>query len=71
MAEGTSPHFRLGDGLLFHVDNATNQDKLVVPLIFEDALLKEYHDNMSHLGVNGTLNRLSEHYWFPVWDNGL
>ena len=20
---------------------------------------------MSHLGVNSTLNRLSEHYWFP------
>ena len=26
---------------------------------------------MSHLGLNGTLNRLSDHYWFSVCDNGL
>ena len=65
LAEGTNPQFWLRDALLFCVDDATNQGKLVVPLIFKDALLKEYHDNMSHLGVNRTLNRLSKRYWFP------
>ena len=43
----------------------TSQDKLVVPQTFEDALLKEYYDNMSHLGMNKTLNKLGECYWFP------
>ena len=40
-------------------------DLLVVPAAFEDDLLWEYHDGMSHLGVRRTLACLREKYWFP------
>ena len=54
------------DGLLYHaVKGADDVDVLVVPAAFEDVLLREYHDGMSHLGVRRTLTRLREKYWFP------
>ena len=40
-------------------------DLLVVPAAFEDVLLWEYHDGMSHLGVQWMLACLREKYWFP------
>ena len=40
-------------------------DLLVVPAAFEDVLLWEYHDGMSHLGVRQMLACLKEQYWFP------
>ena len=40
-------------------------DLLVVPAVFEDVLLREYHDGMSHLVVRRMLARLREKYWFP------
>ena len=40
-------------------------DLLVVPAAFEDVLLPEYHDGMSHLGVWRMLACLREKHWFP------
>ena len=54
------------DGLLYRAaKGADDVDLLVVPAAFEDVLLREYHDGMSHLGVRQTLARLKEKYWFP------
>ena len=54
------------DGLLHcAAKGADDVDLLVVPAVFEDILLLEYHDGMSHLGVRRTLARLREKYWFP------
>ena len=54
------------DGLLYcTTQGADGMDLLVVPSTFEDVLLWEYHDGMSHLGVRRTLARLREKYWFP------
>ena len=58
--------YRSRDGLLYHTaKGADDVDLLVVPAVFEDVLLREYHDGMSHLGVRQTLARLREKYWFP------
>ena len=44
------------DGLLYRAaKGADDVDLLVVPAAFEDVLLREYHDGMSHLGVQRTL----------------
>ena len=54
------------DGLLYRSTKGTDDmDLLVVPAAFEDVLLQEYHDGMSHLGVWRTLAHLREKYWFP------
>ena len=58
--------YRSRDGLLYRAaKGADDVDLLVVPAAFEDVLLREYHDEMSHLGVRRTLARLREKYWFP------
>ena len=58
--------YRSCDGLLYRATKgADDVDLLVVPAAFEDVLLREYHDGMSHLGVRWTLARLREKYWFP------
>ena len=44
------------DGLLYRTaKGADDVDLLVVPAAFEDDLLREYHDGMSHLGVRWKL----------------
>ena len=54
------------DGLLYcNTQGADDMDLLVMPAAFEDVLLREYHDGMSHLGVRRTLACLREKYWFP------
>ena len=58
--------YRSRDGFLYRaVKGADDVDLLVVPAAFEDVLLREYHDGMSHLGVRRTLACLKEKYWFP------
>ena len=58
--------YRSRDGLLYRAaKGADDVDLLVVPAAFEDVLLREYHDSMSHLGVRRTLACLREKYWFP------
>ena len=58
--------YRSRDGLLYRAaKGADDVDLLVVPAAFEDVLLREYHDGMSHLGVRWTLACLREKYWFP------
>ena len=58
--------YRSHDGLLYRAaKGADDVDLRVVPAAFEDVLLREYHDGMSHLGVRWTLARLREKYWFP------
>ena len=58
--------YRICDGLLYHAtQGADGVDLLVVPAAFEDVLLWEYHDGMSHLGVWQTLACLRVKYWFP------
>ena len=58
--------YRSHDGLLYRAaKGADDMDLLVVPAAFEDVLLQEYHDGMSHLGVRRTLTCLREKYWFP------
>ena len=46
------------------MQGADGMDLLVMLAAFEDVLLREYHDGMSHLGVQRTLTRLREKYWF-------
>ena len=46
------------------MQGADGMDLLVVPAAFEDVLLWEYHDGMSHLGVRRMLACLREKYWF-------
>ena len=54
------------DGLLYRAaQGADGVYLLVVLAAFEDVLLREYHDWMSHLGVQQTLACLREKYWFP------
>ena len=49
--------YRSCDGLLYHATQGTDSmDLLVVPTAFEDVLLREYHDGMSHLGVQRMLD---------------
>ena len=58
--------YRSRDGLLYRAaKGADDMDLLVVPAAFEDVLLWEYHDGMSHLGARQMLARLREKYWFP------
>ena len=58
--------YRSRDDLLYcAAKGADDVDLLVVPAAFEDVLLREYHDGMSHLGVRRTLAHLKEKYWFP------
>ena len=58
--------YRSRDGLLDRAaKGADDVDLLVVPAAFEDVLLREYHDGMSHLGVRRMLACLREKYWFP------
>ena len=58
--------YRSRNGLLYRAAKGKDDvDLLVVPAAFEDVLLREYHDGMSHLGVRRTLARLREKYWFP------
>ena len=54
------------DGLLYcATKGADNVDLLVALAAFEDVLLWEYHDGISHLAVQRTLACLKEKYWFP------
>ena len=58
--------YHIHDGLLYcAAQGADGVDLLVVRAAFEDVLLREYHDGMSHLGVWWTLACLREKYWFP------
>lgn len=63
--------YRSRDGLLYHAaKGADDVDLLVVPAAFEDVLLREYHDGMSHLGARRMLDCLREKYWF-LWMRAL
>ena len=58
--------YRSCDGLLYHAAQGTDGvDLLVVLATFEDVLLWEYHDGMSHLRVQRMLACLRKKYWFP------
>ena len=58
--------YRSHDGLLYcTVQGTDGVDLLVVPSMFEDVLLWEHHDGMSHLGLWRMLAYLREKHWFP------
>lgn len=63
LAEGSHPHYRLRDGLLYRI--LPEGDRVVVPSSLQNMLIEEYHDHTGHLGVGRTLGRLSARYWFP------
>ena len=70
LAQGQDPYFRLRAGLLYRASQSEGApDLLVVPQPMEDLVLQEYHDGMSHLGINRTLAWLSERFWLPkIWE---
>ena len=62
-ARGRNPKFRLREGLLYRI--GPNGDRVVVPSSLVEQLIEAYHDHIGHLGVQRTLHRLAQRYWFP------
>lgn len=58
-----SKKFSLIDGLLFR--NYKNKDLFVVPETMVNNLIRLYHDEVGHVGVDKTMYGILDHYWFP------
>lgn len=51
--------------LLHYKQNCDSPPKLFVPRGYRLSLLRLFHDNNCHIGVDKTLNKIKEHFWFP------
>lgn len=68
-------NYRIEDGKLFRkikskkADDILIQWKMCVPIEMRNDVFKETHDNPTagHLGINKTINRIAERYFWPGW----
>lgn len=57
------PKFELIDGLVYKKDN--NQSRFVVPETMVNSIIRAYHDDLAHCGLEKTFESIHESYWFP------
>ena len=55
--------FKLIDGILFK--EYKDKDLFVVPEAMVNNIIRLYHDEVGHVGVDKTLYGILSHYWFP------
>lgn len=58
-----SQNFTLIDGLVFR--NYKNKNLFVVPENMVNNIIRIYHDDMEHVGIDKTIQGITGHYWFP------
>lgn len=58
-----STNFTLIDGLLFRICKENNL--FVVPEGMINNVIRIYHDDMGHVGIDKTIRGILGHYWFP------
>lgn len=58
-----SKYFTLQNGLLFK--NYHDRQLLVIPENMVNNIIRIYHDENGHVGLEKTLHGILEHYWFP------
>jgi len=58
-----SKYFVLINGLLFR--NYNDKELFVVPELMINNVIRLYHDDMGHVGVDKTIHGILNHYWFP------
>lgn len=56
-------HFTLVEGLVFRVQD--DRLLLLVPEQMEGNIIRIYHDEMGHVGIEKTVKGIQSHYWFP------
>lgn len=56
-------YFTLINGMIFRIHN--NQTLFVVPESMTGNIIRVYHDEMGHVGVEKTVKGILGHYWFP------
>jgi len=56
-------YFALINGLLFR--NYQNKRLFVIPENMINNIIRIYHDNMGHVGIDNTVHGIIVHYWFP------
>ncbi|XP_026829817.1 uncharacterized protein LOC113563025 [Ooceraea biroi] len=55
--------FQLIEGLVYKKDG--DRSRFVIPESMLNSVLKTYHDDMAHCGVEKTSQGINENYWFP------
>lgn len=58
-----SKGFTLIDGLLFRIRK--DRELFVVPDGMVNNIIRLYHDEVGHVGIDKTVQRIVDHYWFP------
>lgn len=55
----------MSDGLVFRKDIINDRNQLYVPIEMENNIIRIIHEKIGHLGVNKTVEKLRQNYWFP------
>lgn len=58
-----SENFTLIDGLVFRIYKDKNL--FVIPEGMVNSIIRVYHDDMGHVGIDKTIQGIMGHYWFP------
>lgn len=56
-------YYEMRDGLIYRKHK--NDLLFYVPAVMEDAIIRKYHEEMGHLGVEKTVSTVMYNYWFP------
>lgn len=56
-------YYEMRNGLVYRKDK--NNLLFYVPTAMENIILRKYHDEMGHLGVEKTVSTIMYNYWFP------
>lgn len=57
--------YLLKNDLLYYKSGNTGKPKLYVPKGSRLSILRLFHDENCHVGIDKTLNKISENFWFP------
>lgn len=63
LAKTESKHFEMRDGLVYRKNK--NELLFYVPNDMESQVIRTYHDDMGHFGLDKTHELISRTYWFP------
>lgn len=60
-----SSFFELRNGLVYRKDKRSGNLLFYVPKDLQQNIIRMYHDNMAHVGLDKTCNLILKSYWFP------
>ncbi|KAI8116342.1 Transposon Tf2-11 polyprotein [Lucilia cuprina] len=65
LENGTHDHFDLVDGIVFRKEEGNDRRQMYVPVEMENNIIPIIHEKIGHLGVDKTVEKLRQNYWFP------